>query len=523
MDHEIYVSSFLDGITLKENLTGIDFEEIITPFVNDSIAVADGALDKAGLNRNDLTGILLAGGTSQIPLVQDKLKERFRHEPKIVANDLMWLIAKGAAVHHRDFLSRPGEETQQILGADLYIETATNGSLEPTLLVPARQRLPHTSSREFSVNSSTHALTIQLLSQSGVDKGEPTPLTRREVNVSGRQLTKIGVKVVIDKNKTIKVSVIDPTTKLPVENVEIQGDILSTAKEIRAVREMYGLQNVKSPPAGQDQRYAVGIDLGTTTCEAMVYDMQEKTFQRGIDEALPSRVFIRKGKTPDFTKKEDIGNIRHSLNDPNNFWNFKVHIGKDTAAAKYRWDEKYWPPEILSAYLLATIWEELQAKFGKEKPLYQAVITVPSDFSVDQNALVEKAAKVAGIANPILLTEPVAAALAYAEEYEFVSKPDQTFLIFDFGGGTTDVCIIKTKPFGKPDELGRNGNNGIGGENLTTEISDAIISRFDAARQSSDQSTKIDQSVRIGLRNSLKIKIDEAKVAISRSLKFGDE
>ena len=171
----------------------------------------------------------------------------------------------------------------------------------------------------------------------------------------------------------------------------------------------------------------------------------------------------------------------------------------------------------MSAYLLAAIWKQLQEKLGAEA-ISQAVITVPSDFSHDQNALVEQAAKIAGIANPILLTEPVAAALAYTEEFVDVGRAGQNFLIFDFGGGTTDVCVIKTKPDKKIEELGRNGNNSIGGEKLTIKITDAIIDRFMKANQIQDKPTG-----EAKLRNRLKDKIDEAKVAISQALAKGDD
>jgi len=518
MGSEIRVRNFHDGHTLREELSGREFETIITPLVEDAIAVAEGALRNAGMDRSGLTSILLAGGTSQIPCVQDSLEKRFECEVKIAAKDLMWLIAKGAAIHHRDFMKLPGEETQQMLGSDLFLETATYGRLEPTLLVPARQTLPHTCFREFSINAYTTDLTIQLLRQSGTDNQEMTSLTRREISMNGSRLSKIGVQVRIDINKTIKVSVVDPTTKLPLENVEIQGDILDTAEEIRILRERYGLSEVVSPPVGHDQRYAIGIDLGTTTCEAMVYDTQEKAFLRGVEEPLLSRVFVRKGGVPDFRKRDDIGNRGHSLENSNHFWNFKVDIGRDTGSTKYHQEGKQWPPEILSAYLLAVIWNDLQAKFGAKAALYQAVITVPSDFSPDQNALVEKAAKIAGIASPITLTEPVAAALAYNEEYQDIQKPNQNFLIFDFGGGTTDVCIIKTKPGGKIEELGRNGNNSIGGENLTTAIADALIDRFEAAHEAN-----YDKLTRDQLRRTLKPEADKAKVAISQALAKGDE
>ena len=119
-----------------------------------------------------------------------------------------------------------------------------------------------------------------------------------------------------------------------------------------------------------------------------------------------------------------------------------------------------------------------QATYGAKTPLSEAVITVPSDFSEDQMALVQNAARIAGIERPVLLTEPVSAFLAYADAYPAIRKLGQTFLVFDFGGGTTDVGIIETKAANQVNTLASSGNNSIGGKDLTFQTATTIVEHF---------------------------------------------
>uniref|UniRef100_A0AC34F907 Heat shock protein 70 n=1 Tax=Panagrolaimus sp. ES5 TaxID=591445 RepID=A0AC34F907_9BILA len=77
------------------------------------------------------------------------------------------------------------------------------------------------------------------------------------------------------------------------------------------------------------------------------------------------------------------------------------------------------------------------------KKLTEAVITVPAAFNQTQiNATIE-AGKLAGLESIHTLPEPIAACLTYASKKQI---PDNsTVLLFDLGGGTLDVCVIRIK------------------------------------------------------------------------------
>ncbi|MBM3496665.1 MAG: hypothetical protein FJX72_20450, partial [Armatimonadetes bacterium] len=116
---------------LDEALGVPEFEKVVKPLIWKAADVADKAVRKARIGDSDLAGVLLAGGSSQIPLVCDLLRERFSCRVRVVGHDLMWLIAKGAAVHHRDLMTRPRQAMRMILGLDLYLEMLADGRLTP--------------------------------------------------------------------------------------------------------------------------------------------------------------------------------------------------------------------------------------------------------------------------------------------------------------------------------------------------------------------------------------------------------
>jgi molecular chaperone DnaK (HSP70) len=498
-----------DTIDLEEQLTIPDFEDISSPLISRAVEVADIAMSKAGLDNDELSGILLAGGTSQVPLVKETLEHKFECSAMIIPKDLMWLIAKGAAIYHKELMTRPKEVVRTPLGADLYLETFTQGRLEKTLLVNSHQSLPHKFTREFPINSNNSVLTIQLSTESGSSKNGILNLDRRIINIEGLKLEKIIVNVDISRNRNIKLSVLDPKTRRPLEKVEISGELFFTDEQIQNARKEYGFTNIPLQSSDLNQKYAIGIDLGTTTCEAIIWDSESKTFLHGIDEPQLSQVLIRDNGLV------TVDNGNHSTEMKGYFSNFKVDI-HNKQTDKYEFNGKTWPPHLLSAHLLTVIWQKIHSKIGSKSSLTEAVITIPSDFSEDQTALVELAAKIAGIPNPILLTEPVAAFLAYSEAFNLNKRADKNYLIFDFGGGTTDVCIIKTIENDRVEIITSKGNNRIGGKDLTQKISEHIIDQFEL-----NNGLKIDQKERERLYKLLFKKSDSAKIQLSEILISG--
>ena len=86
-----------EEIGLYETLTRKDFSMLIQDTIDKACNKIDVAIRQAGINDINISEVLLTGGTCCIPVIQDRLKEKFGHRVEIIDNaDLV--IAQGAAV-----------------------------------------------------------------------------------------------------------------------------------------------------------------------------------------------------------------------------------------------------------------------------------------------------------------------------------------------------------------------------------------------------------------------------------------
>jgi len=126
-----------------------------------------------------------------------------------------------------------------------------------------------------------------------------------------------------------------------------------------------------------------------------------------------------------------------------------------------------WLPSEISALILAEekrqIEEYLQKEDKKNEYLInRAVVTVPAYFGSSQVEDTREAGAMAGLKVVEILQEPTAAAIYYCWKY---NMKDGIFLVFDLGGGTFDVSIMR-RTAGLYEPLGISGNNKLGGDDM---------------------------------------------------------
>ncbi len=116
------------------------------------------------------------------------------------------------------------------------------------------------------------------------------------------------------------------------------------------------------------------------------------------------------------------------------------------------------PPEI-SAYVLQQLKRNAERFFGA--PVTKAVITVPAYFNDAQRQATKDAGRIAGLEVLRLVNEPTAAALAYGLD----QKKDGVIAVYDFGGGTFDVSILKLHE-GIFEVIATGGDTHLGGDDI---------------------------------------------------------
>jgi molecular chaperone DnaK len=179
----------------------------------------------------------------------------------------------------------------------------------------------------------------------------------------------------------------------------------------------------------------VGIDLGTTfSAIAYInsYGKPEIIPNLEGERTTPSVIFFEEDGTP------IVGQIafNQAITNPERTVRF---VKRDMGNPSFRFnvDGKDYLPETLSAIILKKLKNDAEERLGKE--IKKAVISVPAYFKDAQREATKQAAEIASLEVVRIINEPTAAALAYGLDKE----EDQTILIYDFGGGTFDVTILR--------------------------------------------------------------------------------
>lgn len=140
-----------------------------------------------------------------------------------------------------------------------------------------------------------------------------------------------------------------------------------------------------------------------------------------------------------------------------------------------------------SAMFLRYIKKEAEKEI--KQPVTKAVITVPATFNLVEIENTKRAGLDAGFQEIHIEKEPTAAAIAYNID---VNNSASTF-IYDFGGGTFDVSIIKSDGKGNFDVCATAGNSKLGGEDLTNRIEefvyDYLEDNYDLSMYSQEESS----------------------------------
>ena len=212
-----------------------------------------------------------------------------------------------------------------------------------------------------------------------------------------------------------------------------------------------------------------GIDLGTTNSGLGKYEngkVQVLKNPVGLHEILPSVVAFYRGRTLVGSKARE----QYLTNTGNVFGAFKRKMG---TAEKYLVKQQDKETEVSPVDLSAYVLKELKG-YVQNNDLEEAVITIPASFDTIQSNATKNAGYQAGLKEVVLLQEPVAACLAYANLSHLNIEKDQKWLVYDFGGGTFDVALVHINQR-ELKVIDNKGNNFLGGVDIDNAFLQQII------------------------------------------------
>ena len=239
-------------------------------------------------------------------------------------------------------------------------------------------------------------------------------------------------------------------------------------------------------------RFGLGIDLGTTrSLVAVVRSGKAQVLQAATttDTLLPSVVYYPSSGNP----VVGYDALAHLADDPKNtIISAKRFMGRSQADIKFSHpyelsgSKDAMPafvtaqgevsPVEVSARILAAL-EQRAASALPDESIQGAVITVPAYFDEAQRQATKDAAQAAGINVLRLLNEPTAAAVAYGLDQPTDDDTENYYLIYDLGGGTFDVSILKLSD-GVFEVLDTGGNSALGGDDIDRLMTNWLIKQL---------------------------------------------
>ncbi len=236
----------------------------------------------------------------------------------------------------------------------------------------------------------------------------------------------------------------------------------------------------------------IGIDLGTTnSCMAVIEGGEPRVLENAEGgRTTPSVVAIN---TRNGERYVGLTAKRQSVTNPDNtVYSVKRFMGRrfsdetiqrDVGLVPFKveehangdvyvsmGDKQHAPPEI-AAMILQKLKQDAEGKLGET--ITQAVITVPAYFNDSQRNATKDAGRIAGLEVLRIINEPTAAALAYGLD----KKGDETIAVYDLGGGTFDITILRIGG-GVFEVEATNGDTHLGGDDFDQRIIEWICEEF---------------------------------------------
>jgi len=274
----------------------------------------------------------------------------------------------------------------------------------------------------------------------------------------------------------------------------------------------------------QQAEMIVGIDLGTTNSLIAIIHPESKQAvalqEHDSSSLVPSVIYFDElqnaivgdvakqhletsPQNTIFSAKRLMGKSYQDVQQNEDFFSYKIIDDNTESLVKVQVGNKFYSPIELSSFILKEL--KNRAEHILKTPVTKAVITVPAYFNDAQRQATRDAGKLAGLDVLRIINEPTAASLAYGIGTS-VQEAEQTIAVYDLGGGTFDMSILKIN-HGIFEVLSTNGNTYLGGD----DFDKSIIEYWLAQHNITATTFKEDKQLAQGLR----LRAEEAKKHLS--------
>ena len=116
---KIFIEGLIDGIDFEETLTRAKFEELCNDLFKNTLKPVETVMDDSGLKRSEIDEVVLVGGSTRIPKVQQLIKDFFNGKEPNRGINPDEAVAYGAAVQGGILGGQATDETSGVLFIDV--------------------------------------------------------------------------------------------------------------------------------------------------------------------------------------------------------------------------------------------------------------------------------------------------------------------------------------------------------------------------------------------------------------------
>jgi len=267
----------------------------------------------------------------------------------------------------------------------------------------------------------------------------------------------------------------------------------------------------------------VGIDLGTTNSLIAYMDGAAPRVISGrnsrslvpsvvamtdngliVGDAAKERL-IRDPRRTIYSIKRFMGKSLEDVAEELRYFPYRLH--EQGGVIRIQVGDKHYSPPQISAMILKELKRRAEEFLGEE--IRKAVITVPAYFNDSQRQATKDAGTIAGLEVLRIINEPTAASLAYGLQ----KKTQGLIAVYDLGGGTFDISILKLKN-GIFEVLATNGNTHLGGDDFDRRVADFILGQI-------REHHGVDLAEYPDSMQAARLEAERVKIALSDSQKSG--
>jgi molecular chaperone DnaK len=307
----------VDGVPkhLVRSLSRAKFEQLVDSLVKRTIEPCKNALSNANLTVGEIDEIILVGGTTRIPAIQEAVKEFFGKEPSKGVNPDE-VVALGAAIQGGVI----GGEVNDVLLLDvtpLSLGIETMGGVM-TKLIEANSTIPTKKSQVFSTAVDNQP-TVEIHVLQGERAMAKDNKTIGKFHLDGlppamRGVPQIEVTFDIDVNGIINVSAVDKGTDKQ-QSIRIESSSGLSKEEIERMKQEAELNAESDKKLKEEVELFNLADSTIFQTEKSIKDLEDKITEDDVNLIKTALDNLKESYN-----KKDIGNIKNNIDEVNSIF-----------------------------------------------------------------------------------------------------------------------------------------------------------------------------------------------------------